>query len=99
MTTSEPTERQKRIAARAENLRSRLPHVPIVLVEPTSDEYRKFIKHPNGTRFPESGAAKWPLDQFTQRRIKDGSVKVVDARAHAHAHRRVRHGDHGGEAA
>jgi len=57
-------------------------------VEPTKDEYRATLHHPNGAKFPASGSAEWPHDRFTNRRIADGSVKVVGE--HAREHRRHR---------
>jgi len=86
----EQSERQKRIAARQENLRSRTPPARTVQVEPTKDDYRKFLKHPTGGGFPASGAATWPDDNFTHRRVKDGSVKKVEQQPQPHAtHRRA----------
>ena len=42
------------------------------------DNVKKFIFHPSGKiRFDENGVADWPLDQFTQRRIKDGDVSLT----------------------
>ena len=38
---------------------------------------RAILKHPNRVRFPKEGAAAWPLDQFTQRRLKDGDIRLA----------------------
>jgi hypothetical protein len=36
------------------------------------------LKHiPSGIGFRETGPAAWPRDQFTQRRVRDGSVKLL----------------------
>ena len=79
MTTDPVSERQKRIAARKEALKARMPaRVPTVHVEPARDDIRKYLKHPGGHVFPESGSAEWPLDRFTRRRIADGSVTVAE---------------------
>jgi len=41
------------------------------------DNVKKFIFHPSGRiKFNDAGEAEWPLDQFTQRRIKDGDVSL-----------------------
>jgi len=79
--TNEPNvERLKRIKARQERMASFVPpgRGP-VRVEPATADVRKFMRHPNGVRFPESGSVEWPLDRFTRRRIADGSVKVSEA--------------------
>jgi hypothetical protein len=47
-----------------------------VQVVPANDDYRKVLKHPKAGGFPESGAAAWPDDRFTKRRLADGSVTV-----------------------
>ncbi|HEY2245778.1 MAG TPA: hypothetical protein VGH47_16435, partial [Xanthobacteraceae bacterium] len=52
---------------------------PGIRVEPRDDDMRRLLKHPNGARFRPEGSIEWPDDQFTNRRIRDGSVKVVEA--------------------
>jgi hypothetical protein len=49
----------------------------VVRVLPTSDDIRRYIKHPR-TRvgFPAEGSAEWPNDAFTKRRIIDGDVRI-----------------------
>src|SRR5262245_41986391 len=70
-----PSERTKRIQAFKERLRGANPPMQRVRVTPANDELRKAMKHPvTGMKFPESGSAEWPLDGFTKRRLKDGSV-------------------------
>jgi hypothetical protein len=50
-----------------------------VRIEPTKDDYRKYLKHvPTGLGFPAEGPATWPDDRFTARRIADGSVTIVE---------------------
>jgi hypothetical protein len=71
------TERQKLVAERQAQLKSRLPKAEVVRVEPSTDVLRKAVRHPRGIGFPPSGAVEWPLDRFTKRRIADGTVKVV----------------------
>jgi len=72
--TAEKSVRQQQIEARRNRVASVIPKIPRVRVVPASDDVRKYIKHPSGLKFPESGAAEWPLDSFTRRRLRDGSV-------------------------
>lgn len=53
----------------------------MVKVAPRNDSVRKLLKHPGGRAFPESGAADWPDDVFTHRRILDGDVTVEEEKA------------------
>jgi hypothetical protein len=66
--------REKQLDERREKMKKLNPPLERVRVTPASDELRKALKHPNGVKFPASGSVEWPLDQFTRRRIKDGSV-------------------------
>ncbi len=43
-------------------------------VWPATDLYRKHLKHPVAGGFRDHGSANWPDDQFTNRRIAEGSV-------------------------
>jgi hypothetical protein len=68
-------ERKKFMAEMTKNKR------PRVRVTAGNDDMRKVLKHPNGVGFPkDGGSVEWPHDQFTRRRIKDGSVKVEEHR-------------------
>jgi hypothetical protein len=49
-----------------------------VRVEPVNEEQRHVLKHPNGMAFRDTGSVEWPLDRFTHRRIREGSIKVVE---------------------
>jgi hypothetical protein len=51
--------------------------IPRVRVEPTSDVFRRLIKHPSAMAFRKQGSVEWPNDRFTQRRIADGSIRIV----------------------
>jgi hypothetical protein len=53
-----------------------MPVFPRVRVVPRDDDIRQFIKHPSGGPFPASGAAEWPLDTFTNRRLADGDITL-----------------------
>lgn len=50
--------------------------VPRVRVLPASPEYREVLRHPNGMAFRSSGSVEWPLDTYTQRRLREGSVII-----------------------
>jgi hypothetical protein len=67
--------RETQIEARRKLMAELNPPLERVRVTPANDELRRVLKHPKGNKFPESGSTEWPLDQFTRRRIKDGSVK------------------------
>lgn len=49
-----------------------------VRVEPTSEALRHVLRHPNGMAFRPQGSVEWPFDRFTHRRLRDGSIKVVE---------------------
>ena len=49
-----------------------------VRVEPTNEALRHVLRHPNGMRFRAQGTVEWPWDRFTQRRLRDGSIRVVE---------------------
>ena len=51
----------------------------MVRVIPKNDTLRKLLKHPVGGPFRAEGAAEWPSDSFTARRIADGDVTVEEA--------------------
>jgi hypothetical protein len=68
----------------AEQIKQRIGRIkvpaarPGIRVEPRDADMRRLLKHPNGARFRPEGSIEWPDDQFTHRRIRDGSVKVVE---------------------
>jgi hypothetical protein len=80
-------ERMKRIAEQNKPRRVR--------VVPRDDVIRRDIVHPvNNISFPpQGGSVEWPLDAFTQRRIRDGDVTVEEptATGSTHTHRRTTH--------
>jgi hypothetical protein len=48
-----------------------------IRVWPASEDIRKYIKHPHRNikfRATLNDSVEWPFDQFTKRRIKDGTV-------------------------
>ncbi|HEY2678640.1 MAG TPA: hypothetical protein VGI65_16835 [Steroidobacteraceae bacterium] len=52
--------------------------IPRVHVLPANEDIRRVLKHPRGMAFRSTGPVDWPLDKYTQRRIADGSVTVVE---------------------
>jgi hypothetical protein len=49
-----------------------------VRVEPTSEGLRHVLVHPNGMSFRSRGTVEWPLDRFTHRRLREGSIRIVE---------------------
>jgi hypothetical protein len=52
--------------------------IPAVRVVPVREDLRAILKHPSGVRLRAEGSVEWPNDRFTQRRIADGDIKIVD---------------------
>ena len=52
-----------------------------VRVLPRDESVRRDIRHqPDGLKFPAGGGSvEWPLDQFTKRRLRDGTVTLEGA--------------------
>ena len=46
-------------------------------VEPKNDLMRQILRHPTAGFFRGAGAAEWPDDKFTHRRLKDGDIKLA----------------------
>lgn len=69
--------RQARLAAIKETKSGRPARVR---VHPSNDVIRRDIQHPLARRkFPAEGSTEWPNDQFTRRRINDGTVRLESA--------------------
>jgi len=51
---------------------------PRVRVEPTNEAHRHVLKHPNGMAFRNEGDVEWPYDRFTERRLREGVIRVVE---------------------
>jgi hypothetical protein len=51
---------------------------PRVRVEPTNEEQRHVLRHPNAPAFRDTGSIEWPFDRFTQRRLREGSIRIVE---------------------
>jgi hypothetical protein len=75
-----PDPRATRNAAKQARLQAirKSKEIPRVHVLPANEDIRRVLKHPRGMAFRSSGAVDWPLDKYTQRRIADGSVTVVE---------------------
>jgi hypothetical protein len=49
----------------------------MVKVYALKDNVKRDIKYPTGQiGFDENGESDWPMDQFTQRRIRDGDISL-----------------------
>jgi hypothetical protein len=44
----------------------------------TADDMRELLKHPRAGGFRAEGPIEWPNDSFTQRRLREGSIKLAD---------------------
>jgi hypothetical protein len=80
-TIATPTQRAKE---KMERLR-KLHTLPGVRVEPADDNMRRLLKHPRAGGFRSEGSIEWPNDTFTQRRLREGSIKLADAKGKAPA--------------
>lgn len=67
------TKREKKLA----RMRAANTGVATLRVEPRDDMMREILEHPNGTMFRGRGAAEWPDDVFTHRRLRDGDIKLA----------------------
>ena len=72
-----PPQHQRRFK-RLQRLKDARPEVKLLNVIPTNDAHRPVLKHPTGVKFKETGSAAWPDDNFTHRRLRDGSVKLAE---------------------
>jgi hypothetical protein len=66
--------RFQRRQERLNQLRSGAPQR--VRVNPRDDDIRRILKHPAAGAFRSEGSVEWPLDQFTKRRLREGSVTI-----------------------
>jgi hypothetical protein len=84
-----PGQRMKERIARVRKMAT----VPGVRVVPANDDMRRLLKHPTAGGFRSEGSIEWPNDTFTQRRLKEGSIKLADeAKPDNTEHQRGRHG-------
>lgn len=68
------TKREKKLA----RMRQANTGAGMVRVEPKNELMREILEHPNGTMFRSFGAAEWPDDVFTQRRLRDGDIVLAE---------------------
>jgi hypothetical protein len=47
----------------------------------SEDQMRRLLKHPNAGGFRSDGDIEWPNDTFTKRRLKEGSIKLVEQKS------------------
>jgi hypothetical protein len=80
--SEEKTERELQIEALRARQAALVPKPQVVQVMPKNDLIRKYLMHmPSRTKFPASGPATWPLDNFTRKRVRDGDVTVEGGEA------------------
>jgi hypothetical protein len=70
-----PGERRK---ANLQRIKDAAPQIKGVRVEPASVNLRRLLKHPRAGGFRSEGSVEWPSDTFTFRRLKEGSVRLVE---------------------
>lgn len=83
--TAEKSVRRQQVEARRARVAKLIPKTPRVRVVPRDDKIREAIKHPTGIKFGADGAAEWPFDQFTKRRLRDGDITIEEKREPTHA--------------
>lgn len=77
-----PGQRMKARIQRVKDMRK----VDGVRVEPcdgdgfTADQMRRLLKHPKAGGFRSQGSIEWPNDTYTNRRLREGSVRIVEGR-------------------
>jgi hypothetical protein len=67
------TRREKKLA----RMREEVAGPDIVRVEPKNDLMRDILRDSHGRHFRGVGAAEWPNDTFTRRRLRDGDIKLA----------------------
>jgi hypothetical protein len=80
--TNPLAERGRRKKARLAILEANKPRG--LIVEPADDDMRRVLKHPINGRFRKSGSANWPDDRYTRKRLRDGSLKLVENKKQQH---------------
>jgi hypothetical protein len=53
----------------------------------TADDMRRLLRHPSAGGFRSVGDIEWPNDTFTKRRLREGSIKLVEQKKSASAQR------------
>ena len=52
--------------------------VPGIRVEPRDADMRRLLRHPKAGKFRSEGSLEWPNDTFTQKRLRDGDIKLEE---------------------
>jgi hypothetical protein len=74
----EPTRPSEPLRSRRQQRLDRVdPGLPKLRVEPATDTMRAILRHPSAGGFRGAGAAEWPDDPFTQRRLRDGDITLA----------------------
>lgn len=70
--------RSARIVRREERMAlvNKAKEVRRVRVTPATEGFRRTMKHPRLGGFRSAGSIEWPLDNWTKRRIREGSLTV-----------------------
>jgi hypothetical protein len=72
-------ELKRRQALRQQKVKRISQQVPLVRILPATDSMRRMLKHPDAaTQFGKTGSVEWPMDQFTQRRLREGAIRLED---------------------
>jgi hypothetical protein len=76
-----PTERANARLQRVKDARPKMPGIRVVPADGdgwTADDMRKLLKHPKAGGFRADGDIEWPDDTFTNRRLREGSIKLSE---------------------
>jgi hypothetical protein len=52
--------------------------IPRVRVVPANEDIRRALQHPLGYRLRSQGSTEWPLDKFTEKRIREGALTIEE---------------------
>jgi hypothetical protein len=75
-----PGERAKARLARVKEM-AKVPGVRVVPADcpgVKAEDMRRLLKHPSAGGFRSEGSIEWPFDTFTKRRLREGSIKLVE---------------------
>jgi hypothetical protein len=64
---------------------------PRVRVVPANQDMRRILRHPTAGAFRSAGAAEWPMDTYTHRRLEDGSITLAEDEEEKKHEPRARH--------
>ena len=72
----------ERLAAMAAANKPSVENVRVVAATPA---LQRALVHPSGRKLRPSGATEWPMDPFTVRRLKEGSIRIEEPKNEEHA--------------